>query len=337
MAISQDHRVVALTYANDRHRDGAGAQLQRIYGIFALARFLHLPYFHSPLLEVGNHGLAALENNVKLANVESSYNQIFLLKSDIECPSDSIVHYLEKADLDYIENIKKEAESSGKFHLIRILYPYAVTDQNPEIYDCLKSVSPFVYCRGDLFKIAIHIRRGDLLVADSNRMLPNSYYVSCVLGLTQVLKKMNVKFACEIYTEVPSKTCTITPHHQGDIQITSDVQISPEMSSLDDFRVIPNLAEIKAIEPIETLRRMATADALILSRSSFSYLAALFNPAGSIIYYPFWHSPMKDWLVSDQNGSVPQEAFMKQIKRWKQNRPRSRWVQWVRSFGPKSA
>ncbi|MCX6957081.1 MAG: hypothetical protein NT164_00835 [Verrucomicrobiae bacterium] len=43
---------VALTYANDVIMDGAGAQLHRIYTIYALSRHLGVSYFHSPLFEL---------------------------------------------------------------------------------------------------------------------------------------------------------------------------------------------------------------------------------------------------------------------------------------------
>lgn len=43
--------------------DGAGAQLQRIYGIYAVSRFLGAYYIHTPLKKFGYQGLAALEVN----------------------------------------------------------------------------------------------------------------------------------------------------------------------------------------------------------------------------------------------------------------------------------
>jgi len=53
------------------------------------------------------------------------------------------------------------------------------------------------------------------------------------------------------------------------------------------------------------LRRMATADALVMSRSSYSYVAAILNANGIVVYHPFWHSPLKEWLVSDADGAQP--------------------------------
>lgn len=50
---------------------------------------------------------------------------------------------------------------------------------------------------------------------------------------------------------------------------------------------------------------MATADYLITSPSSFSYAAALLNK-GTVIYYPFWHNPSKNWRIMD----VPKQNLL---------------------------
>ena len=74
------------------------------------------------------------------------------------------------------------------------------------------------------------------------------------------------------------------------------------MNHLEDFDAIPNLERFINFDPIESLRQMATADALIISHSSFSYLPAIFNPNCIVVYHPYWRGRMKDWLISDDNG-----------------------------------
>ena len=41
---------------------------------------------------------------------------------------------------------------------------------------------------------------------------------------------------------------------------------------------------------------MATVDLLIISRSSFSFLAAILNKKGIILYHPFWHTAPAAWI-----------------------------------------
>ena len=67
---------LGVTYANDKFIDGAGAQLQRIYGIYAIARFLNLEYVHSPINTLHYEGLADIENGSCNQDIESKYNNI---------------------------------------------------------------------------------------------------------------------------------------------------------------------------------------------------------------------------------------------------------------------
>lgn len=43
---------------------------------------------------------------------------------------------------------------------------------------------------------------------------------------------------------------------------------------------------------------LGAAHVLVLSRSSFSYSAALYNE-NLVVYTPFWHAPLPSWVVHD--------------------------------------
>jgi hypothetical protein len=90
---------IALTYANDKLTDGAGAQLLRIYGVYAISRALGLPYIHSPLIKIGYQGLSALERNSASDGVVSEYHRIFGIPSDIELPESPIAQDMRHANL----------------------------------------------------------------------------------------------------------------------------------------------------------------------------------------------------------------------------------------------
>ena len=47
---------------------------------------------------------------------------------------------------------------------------------------------------------------------------------------------------------------------------------------------------------LEAWQSMVVADILVLSPSSFSYSAALYN-TGVIVYSKFWHRPLPSWLT----------------------------------------
>jgi hypothetical protein len=309
---------LAVTYANDKMQDGAGAQLQRIYGIYALSRALGVPYVHSPIEHLGYHGLLALENNAPSSGLLSECNRVFRIPSDIEVPGTRVIQDMQDADAGAIEALKNATSDGANFHLIRICLPYPVTDRDPDTYRCVKAISPFPYRRSEVFRLAIHVRRGEQYALDSDRMLPNWYYVSCTLRFQAILRMLDIPFICELYTEVPTKKFEVTSEHHGiSGRISENVTYDPDMNHLEDFDTVPNLERYINTDPVETLRRMATADALILSRSSYSYVAALLSQKCIVIYYPFWHSPMKEWLISGVGGALPEIELAERLRSWK--------------------
>jgi hypothetical protein len=308
---------VALTYANDLAVDGGGAQLHRIYGIYAIARWLNLPYVHSPILRIQYQGLTALEDNSDLPDFESRWNQAFAIPSDIDMPERYTAHSMRDADPDRIKQLQVAANIRREFALIRILHPHSVTDRNPELYRHVRAISPFPEVRSDLFRLAIHVRRGELFAIESGRMMPNSYYVSYALAFIEAFQRLGIPFICELYTEVVSKEFVLTQEHRGLLSsIGGNRTMTPAMSQLEDFSVLPNLVPFLNGDPIETLRGMATADALILSRSSFSYVAAILNANGIIVYHPFWHRSLKDWVIGGEDFQAPRDEIMARVEGW---------------------
>jgi hypothetical protein len=308
---------IALTYANDHMVDGAGSQLLRVYGIYALSRYLHLPYVHTPLKVIDYQGVIALENNSRSADLPAQYNRVFTLPSDIELPENARSRFIDTPSIEDIERLKNDAENVHKFYLLRILLPFSITNSDPEMYRCLKEVSPFHATPSDIFRIAVHVRRGEEYVVDSQRMLPNSYYIGATMQIVEALKQLEIPFVCELYTELPSRPILVTGRSPGiNGRLSKPRVIDPRMNRIEEFDVIPNLQKNINGDPIEALKGMTTADALIISRSTFSYLPALLGK-GIVIYYPMGSRPLKEWLISDIHGNVPSAQLFEQLKSWK--------------------
>jgi hypothetical protein len=171
-----------------------------------------------------------------------------------------------------------------------------------------------------VFRLALHVRRGEEFVVDSDRMLANSCYVSCALQFAHHLEKLNIPFVCELYTEVPSKAFVVTPQHHGiEGRIPGNMTIEPKASRIEDFDVIPNLVKFINHDQIETLGLMATADALVMSRSCFSFVPAILNEAGIVVYQPCAYSPLPEWLVSEESGVVSDAQLNARLESWKRD------------------
>lgn len=125
-------------------------------------------------------GLSALEKNQSDPTLLSRYNKTFDIPSDIVLPKNTQIHSVDQLDYHTFFQIKKEAKENGGFHIIRAAFPYLICDQYPEMLSWVKEISPFESRCSSLFRIAIHVRRGELFVVDSQRMLPNEYYINVV-------------------------------------------------------------------------------------------------------------------------------------------------------------
>src|SRR5437016_2318768 len=110
---------IAITYHDQGNQDGAGSQLLRIYGIYAISRMLDVPYVHSPIARLGYQGLMALEKNAPSTDLLEKCNRVFQIPSDIELPEKRVIHDMIDADAESIDRIKS-AGDDGSFNLIRI-------------------------------------------------------------------------------------------------------------------------------------------------------------------------------------------------------------------------
>jgi hypothetical protein len=135
------------------------------------------------------------------------------------------------------------------------------------------------------FNIAIHVRRGDIVVGQENhnpnlllRWQGNGYF-------EKVLKKAveNIK------TKKPTAIYLFSQGHKNDF---------PE------FEQFENLHFCLDMNAQDSFLHMVNADLLITSKSSFSYKPALLNTRIKICPQDFWHGypDTVDWILADENG-----------------------------------
>ena len=135
--------------------------------------------------------------------------------------------------------------------------------------------------------IAIHVRRGDIMVDSQNaklkmRYLSNDYFERV---LHQVV---------EHFTESQNKPICIYFFSQG----------KPE--DYPEFHKYKNLVWCMDMGAHESFLHMVYADVLITSKSSFSYKPALLNKGIKVCPKNFWHGypDTEDWIMCDNEGIV---------------------------------
>ena len=96
-------------------------------------------------------------------------------------------------------------------------------------------------------------------------MLPNHYFTNVAQNVARLLEELDFTYEIELHTEVASREFLVQPDHHGIFnRISSPAVISPSMSQLDDFSVLPNLVRCINERTIDCLAKLATADVLIM-------------------------------------------------------------------------
>lgn len=140
----------------------------------------------------------------------------------------------------------------------------------------------------DRVVVAVHVRRGDVGNArNSIRFTPNDAIVRAIQSLRSILDGLGV-------------TATFEVHSQG------------RPSDFEEFSRLGCELHLDS-EAIWTMGKLAGSDILIMSKSSFSYVAALIN-RGVKIYEPTFNPPLSSWIVRQSDGSFDRKRAEERIR-----------------------
>ena len=134
------------------------------------------------------------------------------------------------------------------------------------------------------YNIAIHIRRGDIVAGQNKianhtmRWLTDDYFLK---ALQNTLDYITTDKKINIYLFSQGKEIDFI-----------------------DFDEFPNLNYCLDMGAIDSFLHMVMADALITSKSSFSYKPALLNKGLKVVPANFWHNypTTSDWVLVDDKG-----------------------------------
>lgn len=149
----------------------------------------------------------------------------------------------------------------------------------------------------DQFNIAIHIRRGDIELGQetgeiqlTQRWLGNDYYITV---LDQILKQLQ------------GRNTAIYLFSQGDRE------------NFKEFTGYQNLHYCMDMSATDSFLHMVRADALIISKSSFSYKPALLSEGIRICPTGFWHGypDNEKWIVVDPQKKESMENIGEKVKK----------------------
>jgi len=204
--------------------------------------------------------------------------EIYLQKKIIQSYNNKKVIFVSAQDQGYKDQI-------GPLENFKIKFKNAKSRENDKLkYDLNK------------FNIALHIRRGDIVVGQINRhpnllkrWLDNKYFLN---ALKQVLSNLKTENKIMIYL-----------FSEG---VENDFQ---------EFKQFSNLQYCLDWSDQDCFLHMIMADLLITSKSSFSYNAALLSDGILVCPKEFWHGypETENWFLCDKNGFFDQIKFKKKL------------------------
>jgi len=242
-------------------RDGFGSQFQSIVFYILYAKFNNLNYVHK-----------------KIKNMEHNYNNESDFIERVNRCMNIQGNYDDYDDYDYVKNINNYSINTSSRE-----YIYRVVEENLDLYttnnDAIDKIKRCFWQNKDKdvyknnkFNVAVHIRRPNIhddRVEGTNT--EDSYYLNAMNSIREKYKnKEDICLCFHIYS-------------QGNIE---------NFNCYKNDDVVFHINE----EVTKTFVGLVGSDALVMSASSFSYIAAILTDA-EVYYLPFWHRAKKGWIT----------------------------------------
>ena len=298
---------IVFSYSPGGKFDGLGAQLQRVLGINALGDYWNIKIQHDFITDIAIHPLDEIQKSKDFSVFLRSVNYV-VGAFPIEVSESNTLYFNELRFRNVIQLFFASWWKGGKI-LAKITHPYFFVDANPDIYLCesnnlfamrLKEFRTRNLSNG----IALHHRQGvGNMAVQPGQRTPREISEDGYLQVLPTYLQRKSHSYLYVFTDAPETNIEFTPPvSQRDSWVglpTFDgkkMSISPNaLAGLTSFKEI-RIEIFRGGNPLESLANMASCSVLILSRSSFGYVAALLNNQAEVwLPNDFWHRPMSGW------------------------------------------
>jgi hypothetical protein len=261
--------------------EGVGAQYQRIIGLLGIAKKHGLKFVHRKITVGHNY-----EDDLLW---DEKWDDIFNIKSInsiVEIDKENTTTNKEVVKLFNVSNNDIDMIIKNPDKIYSITLPFNIVDNAPNIYyniirnDIINAYNNSNYelslFDNDRKNIVIHIR----VLNEFDNEIETIQYEN-LIGIRYT--------SYEHYMILINKLRIIYPNYN--IHIISQKNISLHYK---DIEKIENIKLHLDIDSKKSFHHMCNADILVIAKSSFSYLAAIYNK-NKVIFFPFWHAPLDNW------------------------------------------
>lgn len=247
-------------FCSEGKSDGFGSQLQACFSLIAYCEYKNFKYVHRPFDRMHH-------NDENLDNFPSIMNEFINFESEF-----GSINSLSNFQKSKLHKFKEGYLVHGSYYP-EFFYTTDVIDKIKKCYYSTPKPDLSTSYLPNTYNVALHIRRGD--VGSNNKHLSrytsNDDYIN-------LLKKH----------KLPNNVV---------LHIFSQGKPEDFKNIINEYpKIVLHLDENIRI----TFHSLVKADLLILSKSSFSYSAALLNEniVDATIIKSWWHKPLKKWIIS---------------------------------------
>ena len=319
---------LALTNSANQ-KDGYGAQIQRILSVVAVSNDFNIKFILRPITfaedQITQTPLPEFERIRELKELNNwlrvqlnpwQANQHDNMKV---CKVSELSGFFVQLLLNFFSS-----RFQSEYLLLEIEDCYAFTKIDPDIYSRLHISLPRTensFNPKNEMEVHVHLRYANFSIG-TERFLDPSYYITALSEITSNILQSNRAYKIYVHSDFGE---TINEIRMFKHQISIETLAYLESLNLLDEGKKPNrnalelalqtqraLVEIfdnvnicAEEDLLSSITKMVNADYLVLSKSSFAFVAGLLNISG-IIYTPeYWNNPPSNWVKLRESDYSP--------------------------------
>lgn len=322
---------IYLTYDNLAKQDGSGAQVQRIFAIYSLARKLKIEFLHSQILEIDfnpGDGISTLEEMLVYKNKLNESLSFLGTKSiakgnRINLKFRQFRLFLNVGTLHFIYYrlffwlYKSLSVLNDKNYVFVISNPYPLIDNITDSYLHVKEIIPVFNDKQprEVFSIHLHvIRTKTSKSVQKERYTEDDWYLNILEQISNILKNHLIDYEIVLHTDLSNSSSwempsgsnqqTVEYWKAAGVDIDGQFMATPTLNILDEFKKFSNLRIVSGIDAIEAWKLISRADIFIMGKSSFSFVGAIYNNKGIIITPDFYIPKLNSWYLVKESSNL---------------------------------